>query len=63
MSHSPHPFWKTWAMPGALALIILVGLVSALLGVNIACKACSWIALALPLVIILWFVRLRPPDK
>lgn len=60
MSHSTHSFWKVWTVPCVLALIILVGLISALLGVHIAWKVISWIALALPLTIILRFTGRRP---
>lgn len=60
MTSPTHSFRKVWAVPCLLALIVVVGLISALLGVHIAWKVISWIALALPLVIIVWFAALRP---
>jgi len=60
MTPPKHSFRKVWAMPCLLALIVVTGLISALLGVRIAWKMTSWIALALPLAVILWFAALRP---
>lgn len=47
-------------MPCLLALVVVAGLISALLGVQIAWKMAAWIALALSLAVILWFAALRP---
>ncbi len=60
MLRSGRSFRKTWAAPIVLAVVVLAGLLSALLGVQILWKALSWIALALPVGVILWFAWLRP---
>jgi len=44
---------RTFAAPLAIALVSLVGLVSALAGDGLA-DAISWIGLAAPLLVILW---------
>lgn len=60
MTSPRHSFRKVWAMPCLLALVVVAGLISALLGVQIAWKMAAWIALALSLAVILWFAALRP---
>ncbi len=53
-------FRRTWTVPIVLAVIVLSGLLAALLDAGLPWKTVSWIALALPVAVILWFAWLRP---
>jgi hypothetical protein len=46
-------FWRVYGWPLGLAVLSMVGLLSALLGDG-AWDAFSWIALGIPLAVILW---------
>jgi hypothetical protein len=60
MARSTPSFWKIWLVPLILVIVTLSGLLSALLGVQIAWKAASWIGLGIPIAVIGWFAWLRP---
>ncbi|OOG48715.1 hypothetical protein [Rhodanobacter sp. C01] len=62
MSKTSH-FRKIWSMPLLLAVLSLVGLLSALLGEQLAWKALAWITLAVPIVVGLWYACLRQRAK
>ena len=47
---------QIWLWPAAIALSTVFGLLSALLGQSGVWWVLSWIALAVPLAIIVWFV-------
>jgi hypothetical protein len=49
---SPHTFSRIWRWPVVLAGLTLFGLLSALLGRSSLWWGLSWIALAIPLVVI-----------
>jgi len=51
-SGSRHSFSRIWRWPFALALLTLFGLLSALLGQEGLWWALSWVALAIPLLVI-----------
>jgi hypothetical protein len=51
MNH--HSFRRVWRIPFVLAVAILTGLLSALLGVG-GWHVLSWIALSIPLLILFW---------
>ena len=50
---------KVWAIPSLLAILILAGLMSALLGERMAWKALAWVLLAVPVGVSLWFACLK----
>lgn len=50
--------WRIFAAPAALAAISILGLVSALTGDGIR-NAVSWIALAIPVIAVIWAMRYR----
>ena len=57
---------QIWLWPAAIALLTVFGLLSALLGQSGLWWALSWIALAVPLAVIVWFVvkgQLPGPGK
>jgi hypothetical protein len=54
---NPRSFAKIYGAPTALAIVSIVGLLSALLGDGIW-DAVSWVSLDIPLAVIIWF-RLR----
>jgi len=57
---------QIWLWPAAIALLTVFGLLSALLGQSGLWWVLSWIALAVPLAIIVWFVvkgRLPRPSR
>ena len=56
---SRHSFIRMWRWPVALAGLTLFGLLSALLGRSGIWWALSWIALAIPLVVIAFCTYLR----
>ncbi|MFT3815816.1 MAG: hypothetical protein QM740_21030 [Acidovorax sp.] len=47
-------FWRVWRWPTALALLTVVGLVSALVGDALWASALSWLGLGSPLGVALW---------
>lgn len=49
----PHKAWQIWRWPVVLATLIAFGLASALLGEGGFWWALSWMALTIPLVVIL----------
>lgn len=53
MRDGPSPFTRQWGWPIGLALLTLLGLVSALLGEGGIWWVLSWIALGLPLLVAL----------
>lgn len=58
----PGKAWRIWRWPLVLAAVILFGLASALLGEGGLWWALSWLALAIPLVVILiGILRRRRP--
>jgi hypothetical protein len=54
---------QIWLWPAAIALLTVFGLLSALLGQSAVWWVLSWIALAVPLAIIVWFVVKGLPGK
>lgn len=58
MSQNPH-FRKVWSIPILLAVLSLIGLLSALLGEHLAWKALAWVTLAVPVAVSLWYTCLR----
>jgi hypothetical protein len=48
-------FWHVWSMPMLLAVLIVCGLLSALLGTGVW-HLLSWVALAFPVLVIVRFV-------
>lgn len=50
--------WRIFAAPAVLAAISILGLVSALTGDGIR-NAVSWIALAIPVIAVIWAMRYR----
>ena len=54
-------FWHIWTIPLILGGLSLVGLVAALVGDGLF-DIVSWISLAVPLVVIGWFVG-KPRQK
>jgi hypothetical protein len=57
MSRKPSTFLRVFATPTAIAVVSLIGLVTALLGEGLN-DWISWIGLSVPLAVILW-ARLR----
>ena len=55
-------FSRIWRWPAALAALMIFGLLSALLGQGGVWWALSWVALAIPLLVIVaaWRKRRRP---
>lgn len=53
-------FWQIWLAPLLLAVLTVFGLLSALLGVGVW-HWLAWSALALPLVVVTWY--LLPMNK
>ena len=51
---------RIWLWPAAIALLTVFGLLSALLGQSRLWWVLSWIALAVPLATIVWFVVKGP---
>ena len=51
-SRTHHSFSRIWRWPSVLAMLILFGLLSALLGQGGIWCGLSWIALALPLLVV-----------
>jgi hypothetical protein len=49
-------FRHVWRWPIGLGILILAGLFSALLGQTTAWQAVAWIALAIPLLVIAFYV-------
>lgn len=49
---------KVWTAPIALGVVTAVGLIAALLS-DAAGDVLAWLALALPVAVILWYVRRR----
>ena len=45
---------KTWRWPALLAVLTVVGLLSALLGGEGPWRVLSWVTLSVPLAIVLW---------
>lgn len=43
--------WRVWGVPTALAVLIVLGLLSALLGEHVIWKAIGWVALGVPVII------------
>lgn len=56
MTVAPSAFWRQWGWPLGLALLTLFGLLSALLGEGGIWWVLSWIALAWPLLVVLWHI-------
>jgi len=57
---------QIWLWPAAIAVLTMFGLLSALLGQSGLWWVLSWIALAVPLAVIAWFVvkgQLPRPGK
>jgi hypothetical protein len=54
-----HHRWRIWSMPVVLAIVIMVGLLSALLGDPLIWKVVGWVCLIIPVVTASWFA-LRP---
>ena len=52
------PLRVVFAVPALLALVTVIGLVSALLGDGIWDLA-SWVLLAIPVAFTIWFMKLR----
>ena len=50
---------KVWTVPVLLAVLIVVGLFSALLGERLAWKVLAWALLAVPVAVALWFTCCR----
>ncbi|WP_430390150.1 hypothetical protein [Dyella sp. 20L07] len=48
-------FRKVWSIPILLAVLSLIGLLSALLGEHLVWKALAWAALTVPIVVGLWY--------
>lgn len=57
---TPHGHWTTWRAPFMLAVTVLLGLMSALLGEKLVWKAIAWIALLIPLLTAVRFAWIRP---
>jgi xanthosine utilization system XapX-like protein len=58
MSPAPvHPghFRRVWAIPTVLAVLTVVGLLSALLGEQLVWKAFAWALLTVPVATSCWF--------
>lgn len=55
---SANPLVRIFAVPAAIALASLVGLIAALLGDG-AFDVVSWLALGVPLVVVAWAMRKR----
>jgi xanthosine utilization system XapX-like protein len=51
---------KVWTAPSVLAVLTMIGLLSALLGEEITWKALAWIFLAAPVLAAAWFSCLKP---
>ena len=51
---------QVWRWPVVLAVLTVSGLFSALLGQRGLWLPLSWLLLGIPLVVILWCLRLRP---
>jgi hypothetical protein len=51
---------RTWGIPLALALLSVVGLLAALVADGIG-DVVSWVALAMPVAVTLWYMA-RPPQ-
>jgi hypothetical protein len=58
MKRSPQSLGQVFAVPLAIAVLSLVGLVAALTGDG-ARNALSWIALAVPVLAVIWAMRFR----
>lgn len=56
MTGRAFPFWGQWGWPLGLALLTLLGLISALLGEGGIWWTLSWSALGLPLLVALWHI-------
>jgi len=54
----PNPFVKIWGVPLVLAMLVLFGLLSALLGTGIW-HFFSWITLAIPVIVLIDRLYLR----
>jgi hypothetical protein len=50
---------QLWRWPAAIALLTIFGLLSALLGQGGVWWVLSWVALAVPLALILYFIHMR----
>ncbi|MFD2934238.1 hypothetical protein [Spirosoma flavum] len=55
-------FWHVWLMPLLLAILSLLGLISALVGDNFL-DLFSWITLTIPLAVMAWFVVIALKKK
>lgn len=58
MKRPPQSLGQVFAVPLAIAVLSLVGLVAALTGDG-ARNALSWIALAVPVLAVIWAMRFR----
>lgn len=58
MKRSPQSLGQVFAVPLVIAVLSLVGLVAALTGDG-ARNALSWIALAVPVLAVIWAMRFR----
>jgi hypothetical protein len=54
-----HRAWRVWPAPIALAVVIMAGLLSALLGDLLAWKTVGWVCLFIPVVTAGWFALRR----
>jgi hypothetical protein len=52
---APDHFQRVWAIPTVLAVITVLGLLSALLGEHWVWKACAWTLLTVPVATSCWF--------
>lgn len=50
---------KVWGVPLVLAVLMLIGLISALIGESLPYKALAWLALSVPVAVSLWYACLR----
>ncbi len=49
------PFWRVWRWPIVLSALTMFGLLSALLGQHGLWRWLSWVALGIPLVVIVFY--------
>ena len=52
-------FWKIWGIPIILAIISMIGLITALVGDGVW-DAVSWLGLGVPLAIAGWYLFKKP---
>ncbi|GAB3799625.1 hypothetical protein GCM10028819_23370 [Spirosoma humi] len=56
VSTRTYDYWHVWTMPILMGVLSVIGLLAALVG-DAVWDGLSWLCLAIPLVVIGWFLR------